>query len=148
MEKPAEFSYALVQRALEILDMTGVEGAHLWSDTGPHFRNYQYLASCGVELTWKYKINLVMSYGCECHLKSLADAKFATLNSAKDERAKSAPIPSIADLIDVYVEAAANQKACVPEGPDNHHEEFMAGPKESFRGRTFAKSSVRTQSMP
>ncbi|PVU86460.1 hypothetical protein BB560_006707, partial [Smittium megazygosporum] len=92
------------------------EEVNLWSDSGPHFKNADYLYSACLELpqispSKKFKLNYFM----ENHDKSDVDGHFRVLSRLFKEIERNMHLSSIEDLI-----FALREKAKVPENiPDN-----------------------------
>ncbi|PVU96561.1 hypothetical protein BB560_005800, partial [Smittium megazygosporum] len=88
------------------------EEVNLWSDSGPHFKNTDYLYLVCLELpqifsSKKFKLNYFM----ENHGKSDVDGRFGVLSRWFKEIERKMYLPSIGDLIFAFREKAQQEHA-------------------------------------
>ena len=67
LEKPAEFSIAFHERCREEVNFEDVDTYAIWSDCGPHFRNYKCLGTQSTFMAQELDCNVVHNFGPEAH---------------------------------------------------------------------------------
>ena len=105
LEKPAEYSVACLWKILSMIDLSATSTLSFWSDTGPHFRAYKVLATQGCKITEKYKVNVIVNFGAEHHMKHMCDGYFANLNHTLRQKTAEQMVATVSDLVQVYKEA-------------------------------------------
>jgi hypothetical protein len=90
-----------------------VHTIRLWSDNGPHFRTYQYLANI-YALQKKFNMNFFVEFFAENHGKSAVDSWFSVVSRALEDHTKrfgkemASTDQLIALLQDAFAEMQAN----------------------------------------
>ena len=72
---------------------------HMWCDTGPHFRAYEFLAYWCYTVPKRYKVDTKLSMFCEHHGKGRVDAHFGQLSNWLEVEAALDVIASVSDLV-------------------------------------------------
>ena len=103
----------------KILDDVGpISTMSFWMDCGPHFRNYEILNYCLLEVPQTYDIqNTKVNFFAEHHGKSLVDGHFGHVSRACQRYSLSkrlAAIENIAEAINMYFHDSQVQPLILP----------------------------------
>ena len=140
-EKPFTLSAALLWEVLKLVDLSSTSQLVWWSDTGPHYRCYSHLGTA-LAVMEKYRVHFLVNYGCEHHMKHLADAKSSQLNHAKETGALTIMINSIEALHKVYRDDYESRKSINPEIADELYMHWVPPEKKSVVVRTLKKTGA------
>ena len=105
------FVVAMLEHFLASLRGTGVfdgiKRLHMWCDTGPHFRAYEFLSYWCVYVPKLLKIDAMLSFFAEHHGKGRVDAHFGHLSEWLRLAAAVAVISDAPGLVDAWRKHAA-----------------------------------------
>ncbi|PVV02355.1 hypothetical protein BB560_003193 [Smittium megazygosporum] len=87
------------------------EDVSLWSDSGPHFKNADYLYATCIELPWLFpRSRFTLNYFMENHGKSDVDGHFGLLTRWHKNFERNRRISSIDELVSAFREKAESSE--------------------------------------
>ncbi len=101
---------------MSLLDMSRVTTLVTWSDAGPHFKSYRFLASVGIGAIERFTAidDVFLNYGCEHHFKSRCDGIFGTTSWWRQQAACDRTLSEIGEVVEVI--NSASESACKLDG--------------------------------
>ena len=103
-ELTGKFSLTILTDMLSRISLNEAKKICFIMDCGPHFRAYEVVATAGTALVDKFRKDVAVWYGLECHLKGFKDGVLAFLNQLKAQSAADRNIDDIDDLVKVFTE--------------------------------------------
>jgi hypothetical protein len=79
LEKTSRYCCTCLSDLLAREDLSSLKRVEIWSDPGPCYRSYMLLGTLLTEILPLYTLSIVVSFGCEMHMKSEVDSFFGRL---------------------------------------------------------------------
>ncbi|PVZ96692.1 hypothetical protein BB558_007387, partial [Smittium angustum] len=118
------FAINCLKSLLSRSEMQGYEDISLWSDSGPHFKNADYLYATCIELPWLFpRSRFTLNYFMENHGKSDVDGHFGLLTRWHKDIERNRRISSIDELVSAFREKA--ESSAVVSGRSSTGDVYM-----------------------
>ena len=119
-----------------ILD--GIDAVRIWSDAGPSFRSWTWLAMLATEWACKRGIKLEAVTIVEKHGKHIVDSLFSELHQRRTAASMACALETCSDVMDAYAHGEEQQRAAW--GAEKYPEfnfDFVPPPKTKRKWRQF-----------
>jgi hypothetical protein len=141
LDKTACYSSAIAGDILKRLDLSNVATVCWWSDAGPHYRAYKFMATVAVMTAEVHKKSSEFHFGLEQHLKGIVDGKYARTTATIKHAALSQEITNIPEYVQVLTAQHEMDRKLCP-GPSDEYVDYSPPPKKDVQFYTFRVNTL------